>query len=73
MQALYKSLKVKDLTSFINFYRKYSKLSDNAVNTIKSIVGTANISLTDAIRSHHSKDESFHRFVKFKLINFNNV
>jgi hypothetical protein len=63
MKPLLKRLKAKDFTTHANFCRQISKLNDNVINSIKSIVGSNNFSSAEAIRTHHAKDESFHRFV----------
>ena len=38
-------------------------LNKQQINVIKSIVGSDNLSSAEAVRLHHSKDESFHRFL----------
>ena len=60
MQNILKRLNFQNLKIFS---RHYLKLNENSVNTIKAIVGPNNFSSAEAIRTHHSKDESFHRFV----------
>ena len=44
----------------IKFIKKYSTLNSNAIEHLKSIVGSNNYSITEAVRLHHAKDESLH-------------
>lgn len=40
--------------------RKYSTLNSAAIEHLSSIVGSNNYSVSEAVRTHHSKDESLH-------------
>ena len=60
MQTIYKRLSFQN---FKTYFRHYSKLNEHSVNIIKDIVGSNNFSSAESIRIHHSKDESFHRYV----------
>lgn len=41
---------------------KYSTLNSAAIEHLSSIVGSSNYSISEAIRTHHSKDESLHEY-----------
>lgn len=45
---------------------KYSTLNSAAIEHLSSIVGSSNYSVSEAVRTHHSKDESLHEY-KFNL------
>lgn len=42
--------------------RRYGNVSEKVVETLKGIVGAENVSQTESIRSHHSVDESYHKY-----------
>ncbi len=45
--------------------RNYStfKLTSDVIDSIKSILGTKNFSLSESIRYHYSKDESLNEYI----------
>ncbi len=52
--------------------RRYStKINPDVVESIKSIFGPKNFSLSESVRYHYSKDESLHKYTYiFKLRGF---
>jgi hypothetical protein len=47
--------------------KSYSKLAPSIVDSVKSIFGKENFTVSDSVRQHHSKDESLHKFVVIHL------
>ncbi|RNA09021.1 putative D-lactate mitochondrial [Brachionus plicatilis] len=50
----------KNITKNLTSIRKYSSLNASTIEYLSSIVGSSNCSVSEAIRTHHSKDESLH-------------
>ena len=61
---IFKNQKVTKLA--INSVREYSKLDASIGESIKSIFGSNNFTLSESIRQHHAHDESLHQFSFFR-------
>ena len=53
--------KIRTTNKSVNFIRNYSKLNSNVIDSIKSIFGQENYSISESVRQHHAKDESLHQ------------
>ncbi|CAF0874382.1 unnamed protein product [Brachionus calyciflorus] len=50
----------KTFKTNLSLIKKYSTLNSGAIEHLGSIVGSNNYSITEAVRTHHAKDESLH-------------
>lgn len=57
LSNIHKTLKANKLNFIL---RNYSCINSSAIDTFKSIVGQNNLTVSDSVRQHHSKDESLH-------------
>lgn len=55
--------KVFKANKFNYLIRKYSSLNTGAIEHFQSIVGKENLTVSEAVRLHHAKDESLHAYV----------
>lgn len=71
-KSVYKLKSLKERHVFFH-KKKLHYLNDDIITSIYSIFGKNNVSHAEAIRSHHSKDESFHKYAlsNFTYINRN--
>lgn len=60
-QKMLNLFKIKSFSSV----RNYSKLNTDIIDSIKHIFGPSNISVSESVRNHYSKDESLHQFVYY--------
>jgi hypothetical protein len=57
MISIFKIVKNK---SYLIHNKTFSLLNQNVIDSVQSIFGQNNYSITDSVRVHYSKDESLH-------------